>query len=119
MKRWKWLAFVVLLVVNAVVIFYAYQNSQYRSAEAHAGFPIAKEAERIEQSEGLTIYEWDKAKRNGNVPLSYRLIIWQRGWEKTAEQGPTTFYKKGDYQIMLTALENEISLHDVPGGEGE
>ncbi|WP_342526563.1 hypothetical protein MKY84_12990 [Chryseomicrobium sp. FSL W7-1435] len=119
MKRWKPLAFIALLLINSVVIAYAYQTTKYRSSDFHAGFPIAKDAERIEQSEGLTIYSWDKAGAGGDLPLSYRLIIWQRGWEEVSDQGPTRYYQKGDYEIMLTALEGEISLHDVPGGEGE
>lgn len=119
MKRWKWIAFIVLLLVNAVVVSYAYQNSQFRSSDAHAGFPIAKSAERIERTEGLTIYTWDKAKQDQGLPLGYRLIIWQRGWEKTNDQGPTTFYRKGNHEVMITVLNNEISLHDVPEAEGE
>ena len=119
MKRWKWIAFIVLLLVNAVVVSYAYQNSQFRSSDAHAGFPIAKSAERIERTKGLTIYTWDKAKQDQGLPLGYRLIIWQRGWEKTNDQGPTTFYRKGNHEVMITVLNNEISLHDVPEAEGE
>lgn len=119
MKRWKWIAFIVLLVVNLVVVSYAYTNSEYRSSDAHAGFPIAKDAEQIEKSAGLTIYEWDDARQDKGIPLGYQLIIWQRGWDKTSEQGPTTFYRKGDYEVMITTLNNEISLHDVPNAEGE
>lgn len=119
MKRFKWIAFIVLLLINLIFVFFAYQNSQYRSSDAHAGFPIAKKAEKLEQSEGLTIYEWHKAKRDGNIPIGYRIIIWQRGWEKTGDQGPTTFFRKGNYEIMFTSHENEITLHDVPDKEGE
>lgn len=119
MKRWKWLAFIVLLLVNSVIVSYAFQNSQYRSSEAHAGFPISKAAERIEQTEGLTIYAWDKAQQNKGLPLMYKLIIWQRGWEKVSDQGPTTFFRKGNYEVMITVLDKEISLHDVPDKEGE
>lgn len=119
MKRWKLLTFIALLVINVVIIGYAYQMSHYQSSGAHAGFPIAKDAEQIEKTEGLTIYSWDKAEADGDIPLSYRLIIWQRGWEQTSKQGPTRFYEKGDYQIMLTSLRGEISLHDVPEREGQ